>query len=437
MNKEIFKIAIPAIVANITVPLLGLVDTAISGHMGSEVFIGAVAVGTMMFNLIYWNFGFLRMGTSGLTAQAYGRGDRRAQVTLLRQSSTVALFIALAVVVLQWPLQWLTLWLIGPSPEVTHLAKTYFYICVWGAPAILLMMALKGWLLGMQDSVSAMMISIVVNVLNIVASVLCVYGLDMGFSGIAAGTVAGEYLGLLFALWLVRRRFPWLAGELHWRDTTHMQGTRLFFRVNGDIFVRSFLVMLVMLAFIAVGARSGDMTLAVNTLMMQLFTLYSHFLDGVAFAGEALVGKYAGRGDNPRLRLCVRWLMVWGLAFSAVFTLVYAFPHGVFALLTSEAQVVQAAMHYRLWCALIPAAGMAAFVWDGVFIGLTRTRWLLLAVVVAFVLFFALYALLPAAWGNNKLWIAYLLFLVTRGLVLTVGYYLHPRVTSTQSPPTS
>ena len=422
MNREIFKIALPAIIANITVPLLGLVDTAIAGHLGDKVFIGAVAVGTMMFNLVYWNMGFLRMSTSGMTAQTYGSGDFKASARLLGESSALALLISLAVMTLQWPLRLLLLWIIGPSPEVTSLAITYFNICVWGAPPVLAMMALKGWLLGMQDSKSAMWVSIMTNVFNIVASLIAVYALDMGFVGVAAGTLVGEWLGLLFALLLIRVHFPQLRGQMEWRAIVRFKGAGRYFRVSRDIFVRSFLIMTVSLAFMSIGARSGDLILAVNALILQLFTLYSHFMDGIAFAGEAVVGKYYGAGDMLRMRRCVRLLFVWGAAVAAVFTLAYSFPRVAFWLLTDQQQVIDAAMDYRVWCALIPAAGMAAFVWDGVFISLTRSGGMLLSAVISWALFFGIYWVTPVAWHNHRLWVAYLSFLVLRGIIQTILY---------------
>lgn len=422
MNREIFKIALPAIIANITVPLLGLVDTAIAGHLGDKVFIGAVAVGTMMFNLVYWNMGFLRMSTSGMTAQTYGSGDFKASARLLGESSALALLISLAVMTLQWPLRLLLLWIIGPSPEVTSLAITYFNICVWGAPPVLAMMALKGWLLGMQDSKSAMWVSIMTNVFNIVASLIAVYALDMGFVGVAAGTLVGEWLGLLFALLLIRVHFPQLRGQMEWRAIVRFKGAGRYFRVSRDIFVRSFLIMTVSLAFMSIGARSGDLILAVNALILQLFTLYSHFMDGIAFAGEAVVGKYYGAGDMLRMRRCVRLLFVWGAAVAAVFTLAYSFPRVAFWLLTDQQQVIDAAMDYRVWCALIPAAGMAAFVWDGVFISLTRSGGMLLSAVISWALFFGIYWVTPVAWQNHRLWVAYLSFLVLRGVIQTILY---------------
>ena len=427
MNREILRIALPAIVANITVPLLGLVDTAIAGHLGDKVFIGAVAVGTMMFNLVYWNMGFLRMSTSGMTAQTYGSGDFKASARLLGESSALALLISLGVMALQWPLRLLLLWIIGPSPEVTSLAITYFNICIWGAPPVLVMMAFKGWLLGMQDSKGAMWVSIMTNVFNIVMSVIAVYALDMGFMGVAVGTLVGEWLGLLYAVVLVHRHFPQLRGQMEWRAVVRFKGAGRYFRVSRDIFIRSFLVMTVSLAFVSIGARSGDLILAVNALILQLFTLYSHFMDGIAFAGEAVVGKYYGAGDMPRMSRCVKLLFWWGAAVAAVFTLIYSFPRVAFWLLTDQQQVIDAAMDYRVWCALIPAAGMAAFVWDGVFISLTRSGGMLLSATISWALFFGVYEVTPEAWQNHRLWVAYLTFLTLRGIIQTILYCRYRR----------
>ena len=422
MNREILRIALPAVVANITIPLLGLLDTAIAGHLGDATMIGAIAVGSMLFNFVYWNFGFLRMGTSGMTAQAYGRQDMAGAARLLQQSSALALAIALAILVLQWPLQWLGFGVMGPSPEVLQLAHTYFYIVVWGAPPTLMMMSIKGWLLGMQDSKGAMYISIWVNVANIVASVVVVFVLRMGFVGIAVGTLLAQWLGLAYSLWLVRRKFGEVVALIDWRKSWHLRGARRFFRVNVDIFVRSTLLMLANLFLVSVGARSGDLILAVNALMQQLNSLFAYFMDGIAFAGEALVGKYYGAGNGARLRLCVRRLFVWAALLTALFTVLYAYPQHIFGLLTDDGPVRLAAMDYRWWCALLPVCGAAAFVWDGVFIGLTYSRGMLWAVAIADMFFFALYFVLPPSMGNHRLWLAFVIYLAMRGVVQTVLY---------------
>ena len=418
INREIMSISLPAIVANIAEPLLGLLDTGIAGHLGAPQFIGAVAVGAMMMNVLYWNFGFLRMGTSGLTAQAFGSGSLQAQISTLERSSAIALIAGAAMVLLQEPLRWLLLAIMSPSAAVASLASTYFMIVVWGAPAVLLTMSLKGWLLGMQDSRSPMLISIGVNVLNVVISIIAVYGLGLGFKGIALGTLVSVWVGVIYALWRVRKRFAGIARSVHIVRAFKLKGSGRFFKVSGDIFVRCIFMLVVNMYFIRAGARGGDLVLAVNTMMQQLFHLYSYFMDGIAFAGEAVAGKYYGARNYPSMHRCVRWLFVWSAAVTAIFVLAYSvFPHSIFSLFTSDSVVVNEAMRYHWWCSLVPVVSMVAFVWDGVFIGVTATRGMLIAVVTACAAFFALYFSLPTAWGNHALWIAFMGFLATRSLV--------------------
>ena len=423
IDREILRIALPAVVANITVPLLGLIDMSIAGHLGDAAFIGAMSVGATMFNLVYWNFGFLRMGTSGLTAQAYGRGDTSEAISVLLRACSLATAIALAIVMLQYPLQWLALKVISPSSEVLHLAQRYFFVVVWGAPAILAMMAIKGWFLGMQDSQSAMRISICVDVVNVIASLVAVFVLRMGFMGIATGTLVAEYVALAYSIHLLYKKHGGSLRQASIAQALRGGNMRGFMSVNADIFVRSFCLMLVTLAFISVGARSGNLTLAVNSLIMQLFILFSYSMDGIAFAGEALVGRYEGANDREQLRCTVKRLFVWGSAVMAAYCIAYGgLPEVIFSLLTSDAEVVSAAVSYRLWCVAIPLASMAAFVWDGVFIGQTRTRGMLLAVVTASAAFFVICFASPYPEGNNRLWTAFITYLAMRSAVQTWLY---------------
>ncbi|MGM9803890.1 MAG: MATE family efflux transporter [Muribaculaceae bacterium] len=425
LNREILRIALPAIVANVTIPLLGLIDLTIAGHLGNAAFIGAMSVGAMMFNLTYWNFGFLRMGTSGITAQAYGRGDLTAACNTLMQACFMALVIAVAIVILQYPLQWLTLTIINPSSQVHALARQYFMTVVWGAPAVLIMMAVKGWFLGMQDSQSAMRISICVDSLNVVASLVAVYGLNMGFLGIAVGTLMAEYLGLAYSAYLLMSKHRALL--MQWRPAALAQWHSLkrLLSVNSHIFLRSFCLILVTLSFVSIGARSGDMVLAVNAMIMQLFILFSYFMDGIAFAGEALVGRFVGSGNHVNRRSCVAHLMMWGTVVMALFAIAYgALPRQIFTILTDDAQVVDMAMTYRWWCVAIPLASMAAFVWDGVFIGQTNTRGMLMVVMAASATFFAVYFALPWPQGNTRLWLAFITYLAMRSAVQT-AIWLH------------
>lgn len=429
MHRRIFAIAVPAIVANIVVPLLGLLDLAIAGHIGATAMIGAVAVGATMFNLTYWNFGFLRMGTSGMTAQAFGRNDRMDCASLFVRSSIVATAIGMAIVVLQVPLCELLLWAIEPSSNVRVLVVRYFGICVWGAPALLATMSISGWFVGMQNSVYQMIVSISVNVTNIIASLLLVFVFDAGFVGIAVGTLIAQWVGVLLAFALAVRlaRRHGLPQFRVSRDS--FAGMGRFFKINTHIFLRSLCMMAVMLFFTSAGARSGDTVLAVNALIMQLFVVYSYFMDGIAYAGEALCGRYYGEGNRGMLRASVRGLFVWGAVVMCLFSAVYALAGGALTrLLTTDATVVAAFSDYRMWAGAIPIAGMAAFVWDGVFIGLTATRQMLVSLAFSSAMFFAAYFGIVACVStdigsaNNVLWLAFVVYLASRGIAQTVLY---------------
>ena len=429
MHRRIFAIAVPAIVANIVVPLLGLLDLAIAGHIGATAMIGAVAVGATMFNLTYWNFGFLRMGTSGMTAQAFGRNDRMDCASLFVRSSIVATAIGMAIVVLQVPLRELLLRAIEPSSNVRVLVVRYFGICVWGAPALLATMSISGWFVGMQNSVYQMIVSISVNVTNIIASLLLVFVFDAGFVGIAVGTLIAQWVGALLAFALAVRlaRRHGLPQFRVSRDS--FVGMGRFFKINTHIFLRSLCMMAVMLFFTSAGARSGDTVLAVNALIMQLFVVYSYFMDGIAYAGEALCGRYYGEGNRGMLRASVRGLFVWGAVVMCLFSAVYALGGGALTrLLTTDATVVAAFSDYRMWAGAIPIAGMAAFVWDGVFIGLTATRQMLVSLAFSSAMFFAAYFGIVACVStdigsaNNVLWLAFVVYLASRGIAQTVLY---------------
>ncbi|MBQ6682915.1 MAG: MATE family efflux transporter, partial [Bacteroidales bacterium] len=354
-QDDILKLALPAIVTNITVPLLGLVDTAIVGHMGAATYIGAVSVGAMIFNLVYWVFGFLRMGTSGMTAQAYGRQDLTEAGRLLGRSVMVALAVALVLLVLQRPLCEVMLWFIGPTEDVRPLAVTYFYIVVWGAPAMLCLYALTGWMIGMQNTRLPMVVSILQNVVNILASLVLVYGLGMKVEGVAIGTVVALYAGVLTAAALLWRNYRRVLavndrGRSEKGLLSAVEQLGPFFRVNRDIFLRTLFLVAVNLYFTSAGARQGATILAVNTLLMQLYLLFSYIMDGFAFAGEALGGRYWGASDRVMLRRVVRRLFGWGAAMTVLFTVVYVVGGMPFLrLLTDEPGVVDASHSYVWW----------------------------------------------------------------------------------------
>lgn len=463
MNRSILHIALPSIVTNITVPLLGIVDLAIVGHLTlnatdgqviptTAAIIGAVSVGTLIFNMVYWLFNFLRMGSSGLTAQAYGRGDHKAQLRILRMALTVALSCGAAIIALQRPIEWIAHLIIAPSAEVWQLAIAYFRIRIWAAPAVLALFAINGWLIGMQNSRYPLYIAVGQNLVNIGMSCLFVFWLHQGIEGVALGTVVAQYAALLTALWLSSRQSQKAATQLSTQLSTisvhnanintsqqpdvdkstpnpesyQQSGVhtewKTFFIVNRDIFLRMVCLIAVTTAFTSYSARMGDAILAVNTLLLQLFTLFSYFSDGFALAGEALVGKAIGRRQSPQA--LVHRLFLWGWGVAAGFTLLYllAAPW-MLRLFTNDPHVLQSALPYLPWTCAIPLCGIAAFLWDGIFVGATRTRAMFHSLLIAALLFFSLYELLSsfcpdASLRNHLLWLCFLLYLTVRGLVL-------------------
>ncbi|MBR2776597.1 MAG: MATE family efflux transporter [Prevotella sp.] len=422
-DRQILQIALPSIVSNITVPLLGMIDVAIVGHMGSAVYIGAVAVGSMIFNLVYWLFGFLRMGSSGLTSQALGRRDFTEVVRLLVRSTTIALGIAMIIIVLQIPMKWATFALIGPTADVAPYAETYFHIVVWGAPAVLGMYSLAGWYIGMQNTRIPMFISIMQNVVNILVSLTLVYGLGMKIEGVAMGTVIAQYAGFIVALGLLVRYYGRLRRYLVTQGTFVREAMGRFFHVNSDIFLRTLCLVAVNLFFTSAGARSGAVILSVNTVLMQLYLFFSYFMDGFAYAGEALGGKTYGARNATAFYETLRRLWFWAVIVTGVYTLLYiGLGHRIVSILTDEPQVIEASHVYLWWIWLIPAAGAAAFIWDGIFIGITATRGMLVSSAMAALTFFATYYALRQLMGNHALWLAMIVYLAMRGIIQTIWF---------------
>ena len=421
MNRRILHLAIPSIVSNITVPLLGLVDVTIVGHLGATAYIGAIAVGGLLFNILYWNFGFLRMGTSGLTSQAYGRKDKEAEIRVLVQAVSVGLFSALAMLILQYPIERLAFRLLDTSAEVEQYAVTYFRICIWGAPAVLAQYGFTGWFIGMQNSRYPMYIAIVMNVINIVCSSCFVFLFKMKVEGVALGTVVAQYSGVMMALGFWYYNYKELRGRITFKGSLQLIAMRRFFTVNRDIFLRTLCLIGVTTFFTSTGARQGDVILAVNTLLMQLFTLFSYIMDGFAYAGEALSGRYVGACNLVQLKRAVKALFGWGVGLSLVFTLLYGIGGENFlGLLTNDTLVIETAGHYFYWVLAIPLAGFAAFLWDGILIGATATRFMLWAMLVASGSFFVIYYCFSGATNNHTLWLAFLVYLALRGIMQTI-----------------
>jgi MATE family multidrug resistance protein len=422
MNREILKISIPSIVTNITVPLLGMVDVAIVGHIGDAGYIAAIALATMVFNLIYWNFGFLRMGTSGLTAQAFGAEDKEEYLNVLVRGIVIALSVAVMLLLLQYPIALLCRRLINSSPRTIDLMLTYFYIRIWAAPATISLYVLKGWFLGMQNAASPMWVATVLNLVNIVFSLLFVYAFDAGIAGVAWGSVLAQYSGLLLAIIIWVRRYGHFWKDIRWRAALQWRKMIRFFQVNADIFLRS-LCMIAVFTFIPyISSSMGDEILAANTLLMQLFTLTSYVMDGFAYAGESLVGKYVGARDSKRLRLTIRYLMYWGVGLAIGFTLLFVFGgEMLLRILAKDEAVIGTAMVYMFWTYLLPFTGFAAFIYDGIYIGATATAAMRNVMFVATAVFFIIYYALAASWGNHALWFAFIVFLIFRGMLMALG----------------
>lgn len=421
MNRQILRLALPNIITNITVPLLGMVDVAIMGHIGNATHIGAIAIGTMIFNLIYWNFGFLRMGTSGLTAQAYGEENFVEAMRIMVRGLVIAFSAALLLIVLQSPIALLCQQFVKGSQEMMSIALQYYSIRIWAAPATLGLYVFKGWFIGMQNSKTPMWIAILLNIVNIVFSLLFVIVWKMGVTGVALGTVLAQYSGLTMAVVMWFKKYGHLRKLLDIKGSLKWQEMKVFFKLNGDIFLRTLCLVAVFTFIPAISAQMGDQILAANTLLMQLFTLFSYIMDGFAYAGEALVGRYIGARDELHLRQSINYLLVWGVVLTFIFTVVYAFwGEYVLRVLTNDTSVIAKAMEYMIWTLLVPVTGFSAFLFDGIYIGATASKSMRNIMFVATASFFAGYYLLAPKIGNDGLWISFLVFLTLRGGLMWV-----------------
>lgn len=444
INKDILKLALPSILANITVPVVGMVDIAVAGHFDAQAatMIGGIAIGTMLFDLLYWNFGFLRVGTGGLAAQAYGRGDLRDCARILTRSVGLAFVCALALFAVQWFFVKAAFLFVDCTPQVRELASRYFFIRIWAAPATLGLMALKGWFIGMQDSVSTMATDLTVNGMNVLMSIVLALGFSlgglhyegMGFSGIAMGTVVAQYSGLALALGILLLKYRQSCLSLLEKDDlrTLFKGeeTRRFFVMNTDLFVRSLCFIAIYIGFTVISARFGDLLLAVSSIIMKLLMVFSYFTDGFAYAGEALAGRYIGAKDEPMLRQTVRWTFGWSMAVALIFMGIYHFAGvPVLKVMTSDAAVMEATLGYMPWLLLMPVMGCAAFTWDGIYIGATASKAIRNSMIWALVGFASVWLVGSAIEkagdpyrSMHILMAAYFAHLLARTLYLTVRY---------------
>lgn len=419
INHEILSIAVPSIITNITTPLLALMDVVIVGHMGSADYIAAIAVGGTIFNMLYWLFAFLRMGTSGLTAQANGASDHGETSLVLMRGLSVALGASLIMLLLQKPILGIAIGILEVKGDVAEMVREYFSILIWGAPAYLATFVLTGWFLGLKEAKVPMWVSFIINLSNIAVSLTLVFVFGMKVKGVACGTLAAQWIGFMVGISIALMRFrPVIAS---WRELLDTSELKRFFSVNIDIFFRTLCLIAVTVWFTRIGSTQGTVILAVNTLLMQFFILFSYFMDGFAFAGEALCGNCIGSGDREGLVRTIKALFRWSMVMVIAFTAIYAVAgEGIMSLLSDDRSVILSSREFYSWVIAIPAVGFAAFTWDGIFIGATRTREMLISIAGATMVYFGLYTLLFPVLGNHGLWIAFLSYLLCRGLILTM-----------------
>ncbi len=422
MNKAILRIAAPNIVSNITVPLMGIFSTAIAGHLGGDAAhqIGSLAIGVSIFNMIYWNCGFMRMGTSGLTAQAFGAGNFQETSNMLARAVLISLVMGLLMLALQVPLGELSLWLMNGDALVAD----YFYARIWAVPAGIMLFGLNGWFTGMQNATIPMWTAITVNVLHVACSYWFAFDFDMGIVGIAYGSVVAQWTGMLLSVALLVVFFRDKLVRVRWREVLALEPLKEFFRVNTDIIVRTFCIVAVYTFFTAASSRmENEVMLAVNTMLLQMFTLFSYMNDGFAYAAEALVGRFIGARDVRSLRRCIGLCLVWAMATSVICIAAYVgWWQDILALFVSAdsadvAAIMEIAGRYIGWIIAIPLAAATPFLMDGIMVGATLTRIMRNSMILATVCYFGIFFALEPLIGNNALWLAFTLYMLLRGVL--------------------
>ncbi len=422
MNRNILRLAIPNILSNLSVPLLGMVDTALMGRLEDEVYLGAIGIGGIIFNFIYWGFGFLRMGTTGLTAQAYGKKDQQEITSLLVRGLLVAGSASVVLLLGQYPLVWVAFLIVEGGPEVTALAKEYVLIRIYAAPATIGLYVFHGWFLGMQNARYPMVLTILVNLMNIGCNMLFIYEFGMKSDGVAWGTVCAQYTGLLGACFLFWYKYASFTHYFSWSSIKNWEALSRFWSVNSDIFFRTISLVLVFSFFTSASAGMSALMLAGNQILLQFQHLMAYAVDGFAFAAESLVGRFRGEDDRNKLKEAIHLLIRWGLGFGGCFSLIYGlFGTSMLYLFTDIPEVIATAKPYLYWVVILPLVSAGAFIWDGIYIGATATKPMRNTVLLAtFAIFFPLYYATVFAIENHALWLSLTVFMLMRWMFLAV-----------------
>lgn len=418
MNRQIFRLTLPNIISNVTIPLLGMVDIVIVGWYGGADLLAGIAIGGTIFNFLYWNFSFLRMGTSGFTAQAYGARDFKTATQTLYRAVSVAAFIGVAMLALQVPIDHLTRSIVDSSEPVKNAASDYFFMRIWAAPATLSLYAFNGWFIGMQNAKTPMWISIIINAVNLSLSTMFAFTFDMGIAGVGLGTAISQWSGVVAAVVVLRMKYRKIFQRFNPRGLYERVELLRFFKVNRDIFIRTFCICMVYVYFTMASSTMGDDVLAANNLMMQLFMVFSYMMDGFGYAGEALVGKYYGARNFPLMRKAVRYVIFWGFITALFCTALYAFwGENVLMIFKPTEAILQSAHQYIWWAVAVPLAGFLAFLLDGFLVGMTASSIMRNGMIISASAFFLFYWLLRDELGNNALWLSYVSFLFLRGII--------------------
>jgi MATE family multidrug resistance protein len=423
MNREILRLAVPNILSNISIPLLSTVDTILMGHLSAS-HLGAVGIGSMIFNFIYWNFGFLRMGTTGVTAQAYGAKDNHQISNTLYRAVLIALLLAVFILVVQWPLWHASAYLMNVDANQYELVKTYFEIRLLAAPAALASYAILGWFFGMQNAIYPLILTIFVNLVNIALSAYLVLVKAQGIEGVAIGTVISQYGGFVLAFLLIYLKYRGTLEKIQKSSIFIWEKIKHFLVINRDIFIRTVCLTFVFGFFYSQSSKSGEMFLAANVILLQFLNWMSYGVDGFAFASESLVGKYTGANDEVKTNKAIRFSFYWGGVLALLYALAYGFGgESLLHIFTDQQDVIDYTRPYLIWVIILPIIGFSCYIWDGVFIGLTASNAMRDSMLISLALFLIIFYAIP--WHNqaSQLWMSLLLFLAARGLIQTWMYW--------------
>ena len=422
MNIQILRLAIPNIISNLSVPLLSSADMAILGHFSEVYYLGGLALAGVIFNFIYLGFGFLRMGTTGLTAQAYGNNDKQETLLILARTLLIASTSGIILIVLQKVIGKIGFHILDATPEVKRYANEYFYIRIYAAPATLALYAFHGWFLGMQNAKYPLYLTLIVNGTNVGLNFMFVFGFQMKSDGVAYGTLIAQYLGLIIAFTLYFRKYHYYSFKKIKTRIFETTAIKRIFKVNTDIFIRTLCLIFTFSYFTAKSAESGDLILAANTILFQLTLLLAYGVDGFAFAAESLAGKFVGANNQEGLRKTIKYAFIWGMGFGVLFAIIYAVCNKpILLIFTDNLNVINLCRKYVIWIVIAPLINSFCFIWDGIYIGATATKAMRNSMLIcSLAVFLPAVLILRPHFGNHGLWLSMTIFMLARGMILTL-----------------